>query len=42
MGCNNWSSSKDVNEKGVMHSKNGNTEFMTYDNANDVVDELFQ
>ena len=42
VGCNNWSSSKDVDEKRVMHSNNSNTEFMTYDNANDVVDELFQ
>ena len=25
-----------------MHSKNDNTEFITYDNANDVVDKLFE
>ena len=26
----------------VMHSKSNNTEFMTYDNTNDVADELFE
>ena len=25
-----------------MHSKSNNTEFMTYDNANGIVDELFE
>ena len=38
----NFDSSKDVNEERVMQSKSGNTEFMTYDNVNDVVDELFE
>ena len=25
-----------------MHAKSGNVEFMSYDNANDIVDELFE
>ena len=37
----NFISSKDAYEEHIMHSKSNNTEFMTYDNANDVVDELF-
>ena len=34
--------SKDVDEERVMHSKSGNTELMPYDNANEVVNELFE
>ena len=35
-------SSKDLDEERVMHTKSDNKEFMTYDNANDIVDELFE
>ena len=35
-------SSKDVDEERVMHSKSNNIEFMSYDNANEVVNELFE
>ena len=38
----NFIFSKDADEELVMHSKNNNTEFMTYDNADDIVDELFE
>ena len=38
----NFISSKDVEEEPVMHSKRGNIEFMSYDNANKVVDEIFE
>ena len=38
----NFISSKDVDEERVMHSKSDNIEFMSYDNANEVVDELFE
>ena len=38
----NFISSKDVDEERVMHPKSNNTEIMTYHNANDVVDELFE
>ena len=38
----NFISSKDVSEEDVMHSKSDNTEFITYHNPNDVVDELFK
>ena len=38
----NFISSKGVDELRVLHSKSNNTEFMTYDKANDVVDELFE
>ena len=38
----NFISSKEKNEKHVMHSKSDNMAFMTYDNANDVADELFE
>ena len=34
--------SKDGEEERVMHSKSKNIEFMLYDNANKVVDELFK
>ena len=36
----NFTSSKDVDEEQVMHSKKDNIEFTTYDNANDIVDKL--
>ena len=35
-------SSKDVDEERVMHSNSNNIEFMSYDNANKVVNELFE
>ena len=35
-------SSKDVNEERVMHTKSGNKGFMTYDNGNYIVDEIFK
>ena len=39
----NFNSSKDVDEEGVMHSKNDNLEFMLYDNENELfVNELFE
>ena len=38
----NFISSKDVDEKRVMHSKSDNIEIMPYDNANEVVNELFE
>ena len=38
----NFISSKDVDEESVMHSKSDNKEFMPYDNANEVVNELFE
>ena len=38
----NFIYSKDVDEERVMHSKSGNTEFTPYDNANEVVNELFE
>ena len=38
----NFISSKDVDEKRVMHSKSNNIEFMSYDNANEVVNEIFE
>ena len=38
----NFISSKYVEEERVMHSKGSNIEFMFYDNANEVVDELFE
>ena len=38
----NFTSSNDDDEEHVMHSKSDNTEFMTYDNANDIVDELLK
>ena len=34
--------SKDLDEERVMHLKSDNKEFMTYDNVNDVVGELFK
>ena len=38
----NCISSKDVEEEHVMHSKSDIIEFVHYDNANEVVDELFE
>ena len=35
-------SSKNVDEKRVMHSKSNNTEFVSYDNVNEVVDKHFE
>ena len=35
-------SSKNVDEERVMHSKSNNTEFVSYDNVNEVVDERFE
>ena len=35
-------SSKNVDEERVMHSKSNNTEFASYDNVNEVVDERFE
>ena len=37
----NFISSKDDDEEHVMLSKSDNIEFMSYDNANEVVNELF-
>ena len=38
----NFISCKDVDEECVMHSKYDNIESMSYDNVNEVVDELFE
>ena len=38
----NFISSKDIDEERVIHWKSNNIEFMLYDNANKVVNELFQ
>ena len=39
----NFISSKDVDEERVMHSKSNNIEFfLSYNNANEVVNELFE
>ena len=38
----NFVSSKDVDEEGVMHSKSDNIEFILYDNANEVLNGLFE
>ena len=38
----NFISSKDVDEEGVMHSKADSIEFMSYDNVNEVINELFE
>ena len=37
----NFNSSKDADEKRVMHSKSDNIEFMLHDNVNEVFNELF-
>ena len=38
----NFVSSENVDEEHVMHSKKDNTEFITYENVNDVVGEMFE
>ena len=38
----NFISSKDIDEDRVMRSNRDNTEFVSYDNANQVVSELFE
>ena len=38
----NFISSKDADEEQVMHLESNNIEFMTYGNANNIVDELFE
>ena len=38
----NFISSKDVPKEYVMHSESNNIELMPYDNANKVVNELFE
>ena len=38
----NFISSKDSDERRVMHSKIYYTEFMIYDNADEVIEEIFQ
>ena len=38
----NFISSKDNDEECVMHLKSDNTEFMISDNADEVIEELFQ
>ena len=37
----NFIFSEDADKKQVMHSKSDSVEFITYDNADDIVDELF-
>ena len=38
----NFISSKGNDEECVMHSKSYNTEFMIYDNADEVIEKIFQ
>ena len=38
----NFISSKDADEEQVMHLESNNIEFMTYGNANNIVDEIFE
>ena len=38
----NFISSKDVDKERIMHLKNDNIEFMSYDNANEIANELFK
>ena len=38
----NFISSKDTDEEHVMHSKSENTEFIIYDSADEVIEELFE
>ena len=38
----NFISSKDAEEERVMHAKSNNATFMSFDNVNVVVDELFR
>ena len=37
-----FTSSEDIAEECAMRTKGCNKEFMTYNNANDIVDELFE
>ena len=37
-----WEIQLTIDEQRVMHSESDNVEFMSYDNANEVVNELFQ
>ena len=39
--CNNFIAYKDAEKDRVMHSKSDNRKFMSYNDANEVVDELF-
>ena len=38
----NFISSKDAEEEGVMHSRSDNIKFASYNDKNEVVDELFE
>ena len=38
----NFTSSKDSDEEQVMHKKSDNIEVMIYDNANEVIEEIFE
>ena len=38
----NFISSKDTNEEGTMHSKSDYIEIITYHNANEMIQELFE
>ena len=38
----NFITSKDPDEERVMHSKSDNIEIMTYDDAGEVIEELFE
>ena len=38
----NFISSKDVDKECIMHLKSDNIEFMSYDNANEIANELFE
>ena len=38
----NFISSKDINEERTMHSKGDDIEVMTYDGANEVIEEIFE
>ena len=38
----NFISSKDAEEERVMHSRNSNIKFTSYNDANEVVDKLFE
>ena len=38
----NFISSKDVDKERIMHLKSDNIEFMSYDNANEIANELFK
>ena len=38
----NFISSKDVDKERIMHLRSDNIEFMSYDNANEIANELFE